>query len=147
MTPPAAWAESYLNIPYTPHGRDRAGVDCYGLVCVVYREQLGVELPSYVEGYATENDREEILRLIQGAVGSSWQDVPVAEAKPYDGVLIRISGQATHCGVVVSPPWFLHAIKRTNGAPGRTWLERWDSLLWRTRLLGIVRWQEQSCGR
>lgn len=140
MMMPAAWVQSYLDIPFRDNGRDRTGVDCYGLVRLVYHDRLGIDLPSYAEQYETANDTKEILRLIQGSVGSSWHEVPMTDAQPYDGVMFRIAGQPTHCGVVVNPPWFLHTIKRLHGKPGKTWCERWDALLWRRRVLGAVRW-------
>ncbi len=58
------WSTAYIGLPYRDHGRDRSGVDCWGLAVLVYRDVLGIELPSYAEGYVSTNERAEIADLI-----------------------------------------------------------------------------------
>jgi cell wall-associated NlpC family hydrolase len=40
------WAAQYVGLPFRDKGRARTGLDCYGLVVLVLREQFGVEVPS-----------------------------------------------------------------------------------------------------
>lgn len=136
-----AWVQEYLNLPFQDRGRTREGVDCYGLVRLIYQERLKIELPSYTEAYATTADHEEIKALVRGEAGSRWRQIELAEAVTYDGLIFRILGQPTHFGMVLDPPWFIHAVKRDRQAVGRTWLERWDAHDWRHRLVAAVRWQ------
>ena len=42
------WINDYIGIPYEVGGRNSGAIDCYGLVCKVYHEMLGVELPDWV---------------------------------------------------------------------------------------------------
>ncbi len=137
----SAWATQYLAIPFLEKGRTRAGVDCYGLARLIYAEQRGILLPSYDESYETVQDTHEIVSLLEGAVGSAWKEVPLVEASEYDGLLLRILGHPTHFGIVLRPPWFIHAIKDTSAKTGKVRIERWDSLLWQRRVMGALRCQ------
>jgi cell wall-associated NlpC family hydrolase len=40
------WSE-YLNIPYKHLGRDRKGIDCYGLSILYAKEVMGIDLPDW----------------------------------------------------------------------------------------------------
>ena len=42
MTELPAWVADYVGLPWEPYGRTRAGVDCWGLVRLVYEERLGI---------------------------------------------------------------------------------------------------------
>lgn len=136
-----AWTAQYLTIPFLEKGRTRAGVDCYGLVRLIYAEQRHIALPSYSEGYETVQDKREILALLAGAVATVWKEIPVTEAREYDSLIFRVLGQPTHFGVALDPPWFLHAIKDCSAKSGKVCLDRWDSLLWKCRVGGVLRCQ------
>ncbi|MGA9723298.1 MAG: NlpC/P60 family protein [Candidatus Binatus sp.] len=147
MTP--AWVNDYVGLPFRSLGRDRAGVDCWGLVCLVYREQFGREIPAYSESYASAYDRAEIDALIRGATATpDWQRVERGKEALGDLVLIRCGGRPTHVGIVVDPreKKFLHsqgeppsfAGQMRSATPSCT--DRWDELTWRNRILGFYRY-------
>ena len=58
------WSAAYVGLPWAEKGRDRAGLDCWGLVRLVYANALLIELPSYTEAYASVAERGEIGALM-----------------------------------------------------------------------------------
>lgn len=97
----------YVGIPYLDRGRGFCGLDCYGLLCLVYRELRGLDLPSFDQHYVSAADRREIADLIADHL-AAWREIPAGEEKPFDGVLMRELQFARHIGVVVQPGQLLH---------------------------------------
>jgi cell wall-associated NlpC family hydrolase len=131
----APWAIRYIGIPFLKHGRTRDGCDCWGLCCLVYREIFGVELPSWDDAYPEFDDRPVLARTItQGLV--AWEPIDLDEARPGDGVVLRVAGQPLHVGLIAAtaPPRMLHVEDGIN-----TCLERLDAPRWARRLHGVYR--------
>jgi len=127
------WVADYVGLPFRAHGRDRGGVDCWGLVRLVLAERFGLALPSYVGGYAGVEDAEDIGRLIRGEMGP-WREIPAGGERAGDVVLMRLMNQPMHIGVVVAPGWMLHIEEGIDAC-----LDRYDGARWRRRVLGIYR--------
>lgn len=130
-----SWSAHYLNIPFVERGRSRYGVDCYGLVRMVYQEQRGIELPDYTEGYTTTTDTEEIEALCRNEVSSRWQEIPLAQVRTFDGIMFRIMGHQSHFALVLAAPYFLHSMQ---GIWSK--IERYDSAAWQKRIVAAVRY-------
>jgi cell wall-associated NlpC family hydrolase len=97
--------DTYVGIPWKTNGRDRNGLDCWGLGYLVYRELLGIELPSYSAEYTSAMDRKTIRELVSGRPPDNW--VKVGDPQPGDGVLLHAFNGA-HMGVVVGGGRMLH---------------------------------------
>lgn len=130
-----AWAADYLKLPFLAHGRDRAGVDCYGLVRLIFQEQRGIVLPSYTEGYDTLEETEKIVALCRGEIARRWSPVPLVDAAIFDVIVFRIQGEPMHVGMVMDGSYFLHTMKGIHSV-----LERWQSIAWRNRIVEVVRY-------
>lgn len=124
----------YIGIPFLTHGRTREGLDCWGLVRLVYHERFGIDLPSLAEGYADATlDRSGVCSLVE-AERPAWILVTPGEEQPGDVVLLRLRGLPVHVGVVTRPGWMLHV---TAGV--ETTEERFDDGLWKLRVAGVFR--------
>lgn len=130
------WQNKYIGIPYKDYGRDSTGIDCWGLACLVYREQFNIDLPSFSEpGIYDADDRTNIAEIIaQNTEG--WSEVAVPEAG--DLVLFRIMGQPSHIGIAVSATHFIHAIEGHACA-----IESFDSISWKHRRVGFYKYTPQ----
>jgi cell wall-associated NlpC family hydrolase len=130
-----AWAAHYIGLPFREHGRGRHGADCWGLVLLVAAERFDIRLPSYVAGYASTRDADDIGRLVRGQM-DMWREVARGRERPGDVVLMRLMNQPMHVGVVVARGWMLHIEEGIDAC-----LERYDGAKWRRRVLGIYRFQ------
>jgi len=88
---------SYLGTPYLYGGMSHDGVDCSGLVCLVFRETWNMRLPRSATG------------MVQ--VGTA---VPLDSAQPGDLVFFRWGyfGGPDHVGIYTGAGRFVHASTR-----------------------------------
>lgn len=122
------WCRRFLKIPYLDRGRTRAGVDCYGLVMLVNREQFGREVPDYV--YASSKDQVAVARTIERFLPRDWRKVETPE--PGDLVMLKILGRPWHCGIFVAPGLMLHSI-----GDAVSGIEHLDSVRCERRIVGF----------
>lgn len=83
------WYNKYIGIPYKDKGRDEAGVDCWGLVALVYKNEFGIELPSFTDTYSSADDSDSVEYAISHNK-DSWQEVEVGTIGSV--VLFRVLG-------------------------------------------------------
>jgi cell wall-associated NlpC family hydrolase len=114
------WPDRYVGMAFVDGGRDRRGVDCWGLVRLVYQEQLSITLPDFAEIAA--EDWRGASRAIEGATRSSdWRAVELAGARPFDVVVMRGHSNGrrpvsivNHVGIVAPGGFVLHAEEATD---------------------------------
>ena len=128
----------YVGIPWVDQGRTRKGCDCWGLLWLIYRERLGIELPSYSDRYVTAADRAAIDALIKGELGC-WREIPRGQEQSFDGVLMNDGGKLSHIGVTVRPGKVLH-VRRGSVAL----IEDYRSFLFGRQIAGFFRHEAQA---
>lgn len=104
------WWGKYIGIQFVNGGRDGAGLDCWGLIRLVYAEQLGIDLPHY--GEVSARDLIRIARSMD-ADRERWE---VASApRPFDLVAMRFYGRGWvgHVGLIVDDRHMIHTEKAT----------------------------------
>lgn len=109
----AHWSGAYVGIPYADGGRSRAACDCWGLARLIYREQLGIDLPSYGEISAADLARVADAMARGAAVEEDWQAVD--EPREWDVAVMRRYGgrEPGHVGVMIDARRLLHVEERT----------------------------------
>lgn len=128
-----AWAAGYVGLPYAPHGRDAAGVDCWGLVRLVLAREFGVRVPDMAASYPDPDDRAELDRLIGRNLEAVMTVMP-GEERPGDVLFFTQAGHVSHCGVAVGDGFMLHARDGRDAV-----VETYRAGLWLRRLHGIFR--------
>lgn len=134
---------AYLGIPWASRGSDRAvGLNCWELLRLWYREQLGIALPSYDEEYSDALDCRAVARAVERHL-LDWVEVPRGSVRPSDVVLCNpdLGAYATHVGIYAGAflgvPTMLHARPSAKSA-----IAKLDSLAWRDHVVGFYRHRE-----
>ena len=125
----------YIGIPFKDHGRDRNGCDCWGLVKLVLKEQMGLASPDLGEYYSTAYDRQSVDGLLHTNSNTGWNyDVTGETRKPLDILIFTRAGVETHVGLHVSQGVMLHIMEGIDSC-----FERYDAMRWARRLSRVAR--------
>ncbi|MBE1208102.1 C40 family peptidase [Aminobacter carboxidus] len=127
--------DDFVGLPWLDRGRDRSGVDCWGLLAMVYAERFGIVLPSFRDDYMTAADGAAVAELIEGR-RECWTEIPDGDEVPGDALLMSIGGRPRHIGVIIGGSRVLH-IERGAGSI----IENYRSFRLRRRVLGFFRYQ------
>lgn len=128
-----SWAEKYLTVPFAEKGRSMEGADCWGLVQLIYKQELGIDLPSYLECYETTNDRDVLGKLIADERGAKWSEPK--SPQEYDIIILNMRGVPMHVGIVLPGRRMLHCARGVG-----TVIERYDGLKWQLNVMGFARY-------
>jgi cell wall-associated NlpC family hydrolase len=129
-----AWIEKYIGIPFKDFGRTFEGVDCWGLIYLVSKNEFDLLLPTYLQNYQSVEDGEELGRLIRGELRELYRLIKPGNEQPGDFVLLRLQGEPMHVGIVAGEGFMLHAMRGFNTA-----LEKCQGIKWRSRILGFYK--------
>jgi cell wall-associated NlpC family hydrolase len=132
------WAEVYIGLPYRDMGRDLAGVDCWGLVRLVLRDQCGIDLEGFEGGYSDPSDRARLDGLIRGNL-PFHSGIAAGAERVFDVAFFRQHGHVSHCGVICGRGVMIHSRRGTGVC-----VESYRSGLWGNRLHGIYRHKEST---
>lgn len=135
------WHQKYSRIPFKSKGRAltledaiKNGLDCWGLICLVFLLELGIVLPSYVELYHDTEDAETICAIMLQERARLWRDVDRPEA--FDVIGLLDNGTPTHMAIAISGNQMLHCQKGCG-----TVIQGFPSMRWPSnRILGFARY-------
>lgn len=129
------WSNKYIGIPYVDKGRDTAGSDCWGLVRLVYKEELNIELPSFFSDY-TVSDTDRIYELMS-QYKEGWEQLSLPSDKSV--VLFKILGKVSHIGVMINEHQFLHTKRNQDSS-----IESINNPKWANRVAGFFKYTEKA---
>lgn len=130
----ATWANDYVGIPFIDKGRDVTGLDCWGVIYLVFKEELTIDIPSYTEFYTTISELRELAALIKNKIDPAvWIKVETAPCIG-DAILFRVKDYHAHVGVVVGGGYMLHALENIG-----TCCDKFYGSRWRDRIIGMYR--------
>ncbi|MDY0009750.1 MAG: NlpC/P60 family protein [Bdellovibrionales bacterium] len=131
--PVPIWAGHYIGLPFRDHGRDRSGLDCWGLVRLVMAEQFAIALPSLCTEYENTLALDDISNVIRGQI-PAWDHIPTGQEACGDVIVLRLHGLPLHVGIVLGDCHMLHVEARIDSA-----IERYDQSRWKDRIYGFYR--------
>ena len=127
------WWDKYIRIPFVEKGRDEKGCDCWGLARLIYKNELGIELPSYDGDYQNTEDRDILSAAIEENKKHFW--VFPDTGKEFDMIILNVANRPVHLGVVTRPNYMIHCSKDIN-----TVHVPYNNLAWRKRVKGFGRY-------
>lgn len=128
------WTDNYIGLPFIPDGRSRDGLDCWGLVKLVYEEQLGIILPSYDGVFKEDNIKN--LRVVSDLMDKEREKwIRVEKPTEFDVLMMRIQGRViSHVGIYLNKNKMLHIIKGISSV-----IEPTTGINWKDRIVGAYR--------
>ena len=133
--PVPIWAGRYIGLPFLARGRDRRGLDCWGLVRLALAEQFALQLPCFAKDYAHATDSEKIATVARGEI-PRWRAIAPGDEALGDVIVLRLRGVPMHVGLVIGDGQMLHIEASINSA-----IERYTGLRWRDRVEGFYRYR------
>ena len=126
--------KEYIGIPFKSCGRDSFGLDCWGLLCLIYKERLDITLASYINEYVDAHSYSAISNAVNAHI-PEWISIKKGAEQPFDAIIFRLRGLPIHLGMVIKPRQMIHVLPKLN-----TCLERYDTPLWDKRIRGFYRY-------
>ena len=123
------WQNKYIGIPFEDRGRTINGVDCWGLVRLIYKNEFNITLPSFAEDYSNTDETNKLEELIS-IHKEGWTQTTAPKSGAV--VLFKLLGSESHVGVVVNERQFIHVSEGSTSV-----IESFDSILWKKRIIGF----------
>ena len=100
-------AGKYVGIPFKEHGRDMKGVDCFGLILLIYKE-LGYRIDDY--RYKPDWFKGDYNLFLENYHKYAKR---VPKPEPGDAILLSRNGESpTHIGVYLGNGKFIHCLRK-----------------------------------
>lgn len=127
-----SWSNKYLGIPY------KAGdTDCWGLVCKIYKNELGIILPRYSITNINLEDKLTEIDKVYNQEKCRWLKVN-EPFKAFDVIMFHLGGRPLHTGVIIDKEYMIHSESRRAGSC----VENYRLQKWEKRIIGVYRYDK-----
>lgn len=125
----------YLGIPFEEKGRTREGLDCWGLVILMYAERLGISLPDLSTNYSNTLDGEGINAAYIAEAQRKWAVVEPGQESVMDVGVFNVRGLPSHVGICIGNKQMIHIQQGIDVS-----IESYNHKRWCNRLVGFYRY-------
>lgn len=130
----------YIDIPYKNLGRDFEGVDCWGLICLIFKHEKNIILPDFTElkyekGWYKKGHNHILDN--KGTIDGTFWDIVNRPYKVYDGFIFYLSSEkiANHTGMYIGNNKFIHVYEEKTSC-----INRLDDL-WKSKMYAAFRYK------
>jgi sulfur carrier protein ThiS len=127
--------DKYIGLPYLDNGRTTAGLDCWGLARLFYKNEYNIELPSYVDEYVGGTD--PYISQAVNLYKDNWEEITTPNVG--DLCLFNIFGEPMHVGIYVGDNKFLHCRIGSDSV-----IESLNNIKWKNRFVGFYVYAPQA---
>lgn len=125
------YLHKYIGIPYKAKGTTIKGLDCIGLIEMIYENEFNIKLPDHAR--ISADDKELCSEhLVDGS--KKWERIMYPE--PNCVIIFNIGGYPLHTGMVLDNKRMIHSLKGHNSA-----IESYVGAKWGSRIEGFYKWQ------
>jgi len=131
----------FIDLPYKNLGRDFDGVDCYGIVHLIYKTVKNITLPDFTElkyGIDWYKKGEDHILDNVGAMNKKYFDIVEFPYKPFDLLLFKVTNNiVNHCGMYVGDMCFIHILENRTSM-----ISRLDDRVWERKFYLAARYKK-----
>ncbi len=129
--------DRYIGLKYKQYGRDFDGVDCFGLVFLIFKNERNIILPDFLEiKFSESNWKYSCENHILENISDNWKKIDLKNVKKYDvHIFYDKFNVASHLGINIGDMKFIHVNINGKSVIGR--LSLWHRKLYATiRFIG-----------